>query len=368
MKWFLYFVKRSISQRKVRIGIASLAVMVGVGLSGALITLSLGMRERLGDELKAYGANMMIIGREGGYLNEDNTHLLKRLGDRIENPVLQLYGQAILSLKSDAGFEGDKMTELIGVDLKSSAGMRLYGNLPADGEMIAGTILRDALKLSIGSRIDLASGNRKESFRVSGFFERGGAEDKGVILRLKDAQRLLGADGRLSAILLRGKGDLNLLKREIEGLIPGSVVKTLWQVAHAEMSLLGKIEFLLALVSIVVLCGASLSVGSTMNTTVLERRREIGLMKALGGSRKAIRRLLLAEAMLIGGLGGIFGFPVGVVSTQVISKGAFGAFVGVPWHLPLISISLGLFLGFVSSLLPLKAALRLEPAVTLRGE
>lgn len=373
MKWFLYFVNRSISQRKVRIGIACLAVMVGVGLSGGLITLSSGIRDRLGEELKAYGANMMIIGSEGGYINEDDTLLLKRLGDRVENPIPQLYGQAMLYQKSDVknkfSVSGDnKMIELIGVDLKSSEGMRLYGSLPSDGEVIAGTILRDALKLSMGSRIDFASEGRMESFMVSGFFERGAAEDKGVILKLKDAQRLLGIERRLSAILLRGKGDLNLLKREIEGLIPGSEVKTLWQVAHAEMSLLEKIEFLMALVSIVVLFGASLSVGSTMNTTILERRREIGLMKALGGSRRTIRRLLLAEALLIGGSGGILGFPLGVVSAQLISKGAFGAFVGVPWHLPLVCLFMGIFLGFISSLLPLKAAMRLEPAITLRGE
>lgn len=340
-------------------GIACLAVMVGVGLSGALIMLSFGIRERLGEELKAYGANMMIVGRDGALINENDALLLKNLGDRIESPKPQLYEKALLN---------NRAIELIGVDLKPSSGIRLQGNLPADRELIAGTILRDALKLSIGSKVELTSEGRTESYRVSGFFELGSSEDKGVMLGLKDAQRLLGLDKKLSAILLRGKGDLNSLAREIEGLFPGIEVKTLRQVAQAEISLLGKVEFLMALVSIVVLFGASLSVGSTMNTTILERRREIGLMKALGGSRKAIGKLLIAEALLIGGLGGILGIPVGIASAEVISKGAFGALVGVPWHLPLISIFLGLFLGFVSSLLPLKGAMGLEPAVTLRGE
>jgi len=358
-RWFFYFVRMSLLQRRLRIGVACLAVIVGVGLSSALITISLGIRERLGEELKAYGANMMIIQREGGYLNEEDIPLLNRVGGRIENPQAQLYGQATI---------GGRTVELIGVDIEPSTGMRLYGDIPSYGEAMAGTILQDRLRLSIGSVIELTSEGRRGSFRISGFFERGGPEDKAIIVRLKDAQRILGLDKGVSAILLRGKGNLESLRRDIEGLIPYSKVKTLRQVAEAEASLLEKVEFLMALVSIVVLFAVVLSIGSTMNATLLERRREIGLMKALGGTKGSIRNLFLAEALFIGGLGGIVGLPVGVVVAEIVSKGAFGRLVGVPWHLPIISILLGIFLGFSSSLLPLRGAIRLEPAITLRGE
>ena len=70
--WFFYFLKKSISQCKGRFLIASSAVTLTVAVVSALVMLSLGVRDKIGAELKQYGANMIVTGRSGGEISRKN--------------------------------------------------------------------------------------------------------------------------------------------------------------------------------------------------------------------------------------------------------------------------------------------------------
>ena len=210
---------------------------------------------------------------------------------------------------------------------------------------------------------------RKMSFTITGFIERGGAEDNTFILSIADAWKLTGLDSKLSAILVRGHpGKLENVVNGIKYALPLTNVKTFRQIAIAEESLLGKIQLLMALVTIAVLFASVISIGSTMGANVIERREEIGLMMAIGATKNQISMIYSAEAVLIGILGGVAGFVLAYISAQIISKGAFGSYISMPFYTFFLSVITGLALSMLASHFPVRDALKCSPAEILRGE
>jgi len=361
-RWFFFFLSKSISQRKGRIIIASASVTLAVTVLTGMVGLTAGIKEKLGGEIKAYGANMVVSAEDGGHLSYDALDSLSRL-DNVEDATGQLFFNAVIEKKS---------IEVIGLDLGKirDKGWRLFGNWPVqDTEILAGVNLRDMLNLKEGQTISLMNDDRKAAFRVCGFVERGGPEDSAFLVSIPVAWKLMGIDHELSAILVRGKpGELDRLSEQIKNILPSASVKTLRQVAFAEESLLTKIQILMGLITVVVLFASAISVAATMGANVLERREEIGLMKAVGATRRRITLFYRAEAFLIGFSGGIAGFIMGYMSAQIVSKGAFNSYIGIPLYLPFFSLGVGLVLSILSSHFPVRDAMKENPAVILRGE
>lgn len=362
MKWFLFFFSKSVSQRKGRVAIASLSVMLSVAVVTAMVGITSGIKEKLGSELKAYGANIIVSPAKGDFLDYPDLESIGKL-EHVEEATGQVLGRAYI---------GKQTIEVIGLDLSRLRGMgwRLFGRWPErEGEILAGINLREALGIGEGKTVALESEGRGEDFFVCGLIEKGGPEDSAFIMSIREAWRLTGTDGKLSAVLVRGKsGELESIVNRIRAAVPAATVKTFRQVAFAEEALLVKIQLLMALVTFVVLCATAISVASTMGANVLERREEIGLMKALGATRNDISSFYTAEAVLIGLAGGLSGYLFGFLSAQAISKGAFNSFVGMPSYLPLFSAAIGLTVSVAAAYFPVRGAMKYDPAVILRGE
>ncbi len=359
---FFFFFVRSISQRKGRVVIAALSVALAVGIITALAGITSGIRDKLGAELKAYGGNIIISPKDAGYLDSEVLNSIRKLTS-VEDISGQVYGSALVNGHS---------LELLGIDIAQikGKGWRLFGQWPqSNGEMIAGINLRDILKIQENKIVLIENSGRKKEFVVKGFIEKGGSEDSAVIVSIPDAWELLGINGMLSAVIVRsaaGKADIAV--KEIGALLQDASVRTLRQVAVAEESLLTKIQLLMILVTVVVLSAAAISVGSTMGANVLERREEIGLMKALGAARRQIGLFYHTEALLVGFSGGTAGFILGYVSSQAISRAAFDSFIGMPWYLPFLSLITGVLISILASHFPVRNAMSYNPAVILRGE
>jgi len=124
----------------------------------------------------------------------------------------------------------------------------------------------------------------------------------------------------------------------------------------------------MGLVTAVALGASTLGVMTTMTTTVVERRKEIGLMKAIGAGNRGIASLFLAEAAIIGLLGGLSGYVTGYYLAQIIGQSVFGSPVMlVPVVIPVtIGISMAVAVG--AGAVPIRRALGIEPAVVLRGD
>ena len=105
-----------------------------------------------------------------------------------------------------------------------------------------------------------------------------------------------------------------------------------------------------------------------MMAVVSERRREIGLRKALGASDQSIRKEFLGEGVFLGGLGGILGGILGFVFAQVVSVNVFGSSITLqPLLLP-ITILASIAIAALSCQLPIRRAVAIDPAIVLKGE
>jgi putative ABC transport system permease protein len=128
------------------------------------------------------------------------------------------------------------------------------------------------------------------------------------------------------------------------------------------------VQILMLVVTVVVVVAAGASVAGTMGTTIVERSREIGLLKAMGGTRRQVLFLFAVEAATLGAIGGLAGFLAGWGLAAVAAKTVFGAASGfMPGFLPL-ALLVALGLAMAGSLGPLIAVFRLDPAASLRGE
>jgi putative ABC transport system permease protein len=358
-KWFLHFLWRSLSQRKGRVAVASASVMIAAAIVVSALGISLGIRQKLGGELRSYGANVIITPKEEKYLSDEVFSFLSS-DVEVEDFSGQLYARVSVN-----GAD----VEMIGLDFKKLQGWRIEGRTPAEGEILIGTNIRDALGLKLNDAVKVTVGDRDILMKVSGFVERGGPEDNAVMLDLAQSQRLTGLVGKLSAVFVRVKSrNIGETVKALRDHMPYVNVKTLRQVAFAEESFLKKIELLMALVTLVVLVASGISVSSTMSATVLERLKEIGLMKAIGGTKNSIRRFYLAEGCIIGIIGGLSGYVLGFLSAQAVSKGAFGSFISIPFYVFFISLGMGVLIAVSSSILPVTDALRYKPSSILRGE
>jgi putative ABC transport system permease protein len=361
-KWFLFFFRRSVSQRKGRVAIASAAVTLAVAVVTAMIGVTFGIREKLGTELKSYGANIIVSSDKGEGFDPSLTDRIRSIAE-VEDVTGQVLGTVIINRQQ---------LEVIGMDRgrAKEMGWRLTGRWPEkENEVIAGISLKAALNLKEGTAVSVSKDSNTREFIVSGFIEKGGTEDMAVIMSLKQAWSMYSGEGRLHTLLVRGStGMIEQAAAKIRELLPDAEIKTVRQVAMAEEALLGKIQMLMLLVTIVVLTATSISVASTMGANVLERREEIGLMKALGASRSGISIFYLAESVLVGLSGGAAGLLVGAAAAQAVSKGAFNSYIGMPVYLPFISMIMGIAVALVSSWFPVQNAMKYDPAVILRGE
>lgn len=361
-RWFLFFFRKSISQRKGRVFIASLSVTLAVAIVTSMIGITTGIKEKLGSELKAYGANIIISPQKDDSLSYDMLESIARI-EAVQGVTGQVFARAFIDKQA---------IEIIGLDILDlkDRGWRLFGSWPEKkGEIIAGINLKTALKLEKGGMVSLESEGKKIDFTVSGFTEKGGTEDNSLMMSIPEAWEITGSVNKLNAILIRGKsGELDSIVKKIKEAHSTVVVKTFRQVAFAEESLLMKIQLLMALVTVVVLFATAISVGSTMGANVLERREEIGLMKAIGARNREISNFYMTEAVLIGVLGGVSGFLLGYLAAQAVSKGAFNSFISITFYLPFLSLFIGLVIAVIAAYFPVRNAMKYDPAVILRGE
>jgi ABC-type lipoprotein release transport system permease subunit len=218
--------------------------MLTVTIVISLVTLSLGMREKIGKELRQYGSNMIVTGRSGDYIDESTAIAVKNISDYVYEASFQLYGSSFI--------EGSAF-EIIGMDIGKLKGFRLDGALPEKGsEILIGTNIKDVLNVKKGDLLRFDD-NKELRFKVTGIFEKGSDEDSAVIMSLKDVRSLLGVEG-VSVVLLNADTDyIDDITGRLKAEHPLLEVKTLKQVAVAEKKILGKIQLLMLIVTAVVL-------------------------------------------------------------------------------------------------------------------
>lgn len=344
---FTRIVVKSIWVRRERFLIAVVAIMLGAAVVTSLLTISFDIREKMGKELRSYGANLIVLPEEGGYIsNFDASH------------------PSIIGTAPFLYFKANNI-EFAGTDMQAARKMNpwwhIEGALPGKQEALLGINAAKKLELKTGDALDIGD----SSFKVSGVLDTGASDDDRIFINFEEAEAISGKNGA-TLVQVSVLGDIEAVIKFLES--KNYRVKKVRQVAESEKALLDKTQLLLSLVALFVLSAACLGLLSTMITGVLERSREIGLMKAIGCGNGRLAAIFLAEAAIIGTAGGILGYFAGLLLSRYIGMEIFRTAVSVKPEVFVLTILVSILVALAGSMLPVWRALSIEPVMTLRGD
>jgi len=405
------------------------ALALAMAVATATLDVALDIGDRLAQEFRSLGANLLVtpaldtlpleIGgvdyrpvNAGAYLPEADLGKLKTIFWR--NNIEGFAPFLDVPVEIASGSSGKKAREqLIGTWYRHAVAVpdgstfvtgvsatdpwwHIDGRWFSDSsrDAVAGAGIAQRLGLHIGSAITLTSGDRTQALTVTGIVSTGGREDDAILAPLEVAQDLAGRPGQYRRLLvsaLTKPADafsqrdpatmtpaeydrwycspyISSISHQMQQELPGVNVHAIRQVAEGEGRILTRVSGLMWLVTLAALFAAALAVGATSATTVLERRSEIGLMKALGASHGAVGAFFIAEQLLLALVGGIAGYGMGIFLARFLGIGIFGIAPAFRWILLPIVLVLAGAVAVLGSLVPLVRASRVDPAPVLRGE
>jgi putative ABC transport system permease protein len=263
-------------------------------------------------------------------------------------------------------------------------------------QCVAGINLSKKFGVKIGDDLNVSSGDHSRwiTMKVVGLLSSGGPEDESVIAPLSVAQDLANKPGQYRKLYVSAltkpedafaRKDpktmtpvefdrwyctpyISAIALQISEELKGTDVRVIRRVAEGEGQILTRVRMLLWLVTGAALLAAALAVGASSAASVIERRTEIGLMKALGAGSGTVGFLLAAEQLLLALVGGGAGYAIGIILARLLGERIFGAAPEPSLIVFFVIIALAAGVTILGSALPLRRASRYEPAPILRGE
>jgi putative ABC transport system permease protein len=331
--------------------------------------------KQLSREFRSYGANLVLVKDQvGGRLTHDDLEAVRKTlpAERLVGLTPFRYEPVRNNMLPYTAvgtyFEDVKLT---------SPFWRVTGEYPCEpGQILLGSEVAEATKLQIGQRMTIEGRNTSQEryskdYVISGTVSTGGVEDGFVYLSLNDMEEMTREPGLIDLVeasLTSGGPSLNDLADLIRQNAPDIEPRLVTRVTRSEETVLTKLTWLVYLVTLVVLSLTMIRVTTTMMTVVMERRKEIGLKKALGAENKKVAREFLAEGLLLGVLGGLIGSFTGLLFARLVSYSVFGRGLNPEFHLVPLTVIVSALVTVVASLWPVKKAMEVEPALVLKGE
>lgn len=387
---------QNLYKRRLRSLLTLLGISIGIGAVVALISIATGMESAITAVLEDFGPNKIYIvpkgfgggGFGGGYgetLRDSDLELVKDVkGISTAIPML------VKSLPVE--YDGEKKSlTIIGIPAKESAkffsDVQSYdlsqGRFISSGEkytVVAGYLIeKDTFSkdIKLKSKITI----KDIDFRVVGIFQRIGnpQDDSQMYMSIETLRELTGSGDEITSILAEANGNPNEVAKKVEDVLAKKhgddifMAMTTEQIQEQVQSIFGILSIALGGIASISLVVAGFGIMNTMLMSVMERTREIGIMKAIGASNRMIMMIFLIETALLGFVGGLGGIVFGEITYFGITQAAVN-FIGVT--LPMITspflivfaLVFSMVVGIISGLYPAWRASKLDPVEALRYE
>ncbi len=404
MNWNI-FVLRELFQRKSKLITSSLAIVLGIAAIVSISTITTYSEESVAKELDALGANVLILPPEvsvadyysadfqNGELPEEYVTLIAMSNvEGVDNmsPKLTLptdikgnrviltgilpksefqnktswQGAGIFSRPKICGSAEDVFKMNQKLPQETLARKRVITNLEHH-EVLVGADIAKKLHLKEGAEIAMLD----SPFKVLAVLPTTGTiDDSRIFAHLHTVQALTDKDALLSAIEVVGccKQVSKGLISNLQSLLPEANIVTIAHIVDTQVktnALMRNLSYLLLMI-IVIMGGAS--IGNDMYNNVYERRKEIGILIALGATPKIILKVFIKKAALLGLLGGISGYIIGTVLALALGPLIAGVHVFPILYLSIIAVVLSICIAIGASYFPARYASRLEPSIALQ--
>jgi len=241
--------------------------------------------------------------------------------------------------------------------------------LSARRQVIVGRMAAEKMGLEVGDTLRLLESN----LRVAGIYETGTAfEDAGVVIGLREAQMLTGKPRQVQFYLisLRDPGQAEAVREELAATFP-EVDFSLTSELNEAMSDFRVLQDMVDQISFLAVFIGAVGMLNTMLMSVLERTREIGVLRSLGWRRRWVLRMILKESLVLGAVGGVCGIPLGLGLGGLIGTAGIWGGAMEPAYTPQIfvqAIVVAVIAGVVGGLYPAWRATRMRPVEALRYE
>jgi ABC-type lipoprotein release transport system permease subunit len=346
--------------------------LLGIGISIAAIVALGGLAEGI---LGAFTAIVRDSQTDLFAVEADIDNDLSAIDERVGARIAARSDVEAVSGMIMSGANTDKMPMLLvfGYHPREFAirRFRIVEGQPLTGrhQVMVGRQAAEQMELEVGDTLRLLDSN----FRVVGIFETGLAfEEIGVVIGLREAQAISGRSrqAQFYAINLRDPGQAEAVQEELEATFPDVDFALTSELAES-MSDFRILDELVGQISFLAVFIGALGMLNTMLMSVLERTREIGVLRALGWRRRRVLGMILRESLILGAVGGMSGILLGLGLGRLMAlvPGTFGAME--PVHTPELfvqAIVVALVAGMVGGLYPAWRATRMRPVEALRYE
>lgn len=422
---FWTMVKGALIRQRGRFFLIALTVALGVSLAAAMLNVMFDVGDKVNQELKAFGANITVapknasllndvygVGSDSGhkeYLNEEDLGKIKTIFwtnnivafTPMLNGTVSVNGQNVnltgtwfnyhMTLPTGDAFD-------TGVE-EMKSWWQIDGDWPKDNtdQVLVGQKLAESLQVKTGDTLSYrrADGTQGQ-FVIAGIVSGGGNEDNAILASLPVVQQALNLKGKVSEIevsaITTPENDLSRkaaanperlsqaereiwyctayvssIAFQIEEVVNNSSARPVRQIAESEGKILDKTQLLMLLITVLSLISAALGVSNLVSANVMERSREIGLMKALGAKNYEVILMILTETLIAGILGGIVGYFIGMGFAQVIGYTVFGSAIANNIIVVPIVGALMVAVILLGSVPAIRTLLSLQPASVLHG-
>jgi putative ABC transport system permease protein len=373
-------VSKAVWHRPAKLAATLGALTVAATLSSAFLSLYFALPGKLSGEFKSLGANLVIAPRENG--ETFSAELLARLAEKEPQvasvPWLYAVGQTGDGNVVMAGTEFARLAAVSpGWKIRTAASGKdeplVKESLPqleSGPGLLAGEKAAEHFGWALGQTVALSFGGRTVSLPLRAVLTTGGSEDSQAIVPLASLQELTGQPGKLSLIQARAEGasaEIEARRKEIAALLPELDARPLLQVVESEARVVMKVRALMYGLTAVVLVIVILSVMTTVGGLVLDRQKDIGIMKTMGGSDAMISFLFVAETALIAICAAALGHWLGFALADWAARGLFHSSLGWRWDVLGSVTAVTLAVALIAASIPIRVIRNLEPAAVLKG-
>jgi putative ABC transport system permease protein len=403
LKDYIVIAFGSMRKRFLRTLLTMLGIFIGIAAVVSLISLGQGMQNAINAQFAGIGSDKIIIqaatagmGPPGANvanpLTKDDLELVSRtsgvkasFGRLLRSVSAEYQGESEnLFVASMPDVEPDRQLSIDTNTLRVEQGRMLK---PADrGKIIVGNNVWAGKQfdkdVTIGSKIYL---NGKQ-FEIIGLMPKIALNiDMAVFMNEEDAREILNEKETLSMIVAQvdANGDMAKVSDRIEREMRRDrhlkegyedfTVQTSQELIDSVNTILGVVQAVFIGIALISLLVGGIGIMNTMYTAVLERKRDIGVMKAIGARNRDVMLIFLLESGLLGMAGGGIGVIIGMAlskSVEIIAKGVIGNLIqaSFPWYLIVGALAFSFLVGMLSGAFPARQASRLPPVEALRGE